>query len=417
MAITLRGTTVDGVQYTIPIPDTDYLLDSRDLGGTGFMYVWNVSGGNPFTVGTGYNFGSQAYIRNPIVYGDYAYVAEATGGACDLFIIDISNPLAPSLTKQYSVGDRPGINAYVTDGSYWVLSNTNSFSSGKVMFVHNVVDKENPYQEGYSGISTNYDTPTRVFYHPLDPDWVLTCKNDVGVVTDISTKATPTLTWTWDSTLFTKAGNYSWFETAQIGPSGYLFAGWNDYGNDPPGGIEIYDISNPNPSTWSVVGEIVDTDYGSGYYPFNVVGNYIYGVGRIISNYWITMIDISDLSNPTVVDNTVYPAVGTGQKYTWFMTTAAGDPIIAISEFGAKITTWDVDVEAYEFAGTLTDAATISIINPSNFSIIRQKSFPVGDYSFPSVTDTTPQHVLAERDTDGAMLIYSDVTPTLYSSN
>ena len=150
-----------------------------------------------------------------------------------------------------------------------------------------------------------------------------------------------------------------------------------------------------------------------GYEHFMVVGNYIYVECKDHpSTYYVRVVDINDPTNIAYVDSLLVSQLGDDVA---FCQTVGGDAIFVVGSYtgAADTASYTVPEDSYKFAGTLSDASTISVMNPDNYVVFRQNHFSAGSYEFPAVTSQQPYHVMAERDSDGAILIYADVTPVL----
>ena len=132
------------------------------------------------------------------------------------------------------------------------------------------------------------------------------------------------------------------------------------------------------------------------------------------STYYVRIVDITDPTNINLVDSILTTATSNDQT---FVQKDGGDPIFIIGYFDNGTTeTYTVPINAYKFAGNLSHDAKVTVLDTEHYNVYRQKSFPAGSYNFPATTDQKPFHVMAERDSDGALLIYADVTPVPYSS-
>jgi hypothetical protein len=410
MAISLRGSTSPGGGVIAAIPDTELALIVRD-GSPDTIRVVDFSSDTPNILSGGYDFSGTGDVQEPLIYGTKAYVFDNNAASSRLHSFDISDAANGniSLYSTVTVYDNPTTYGSLVDGQYAYMCTSNSYFNPQVIHIYDISDPNNMFHKSQTSNNTALSGPTRAMFYP-DGDYIIVIKNNTGVVADISNKAAPFLAYTMSASLFTQ-GQYYWAEVAKYGSDSYLFMGYNtSYVNF---GIEVYNITDPDPSTWTVEQNFVENTYRSGAGYFKLVGQYIYCSCNDGINNWVTMVDASDVTNLAVVDQISRSA---SMNSNTFVQQSGGQAIYVHSyaDNGATVA-YNVPVKAYKFAGTISDDATVYVLNSNNFQIARQKNVSAGSYNFPAVTDQQPYHVMAERDSDGALLIYADVTPTLYS--
>lgn len=407
MTITLRGTKSNSGHVT-GVPDTNYVLLVRDAS-PDQLEIIDVGGTNP-TLSGSYSFSGSLDVHQAEVYGNMAYVMDNNAASSKLWAFDISDIDNGNVTLSGSVVvyDNPTKNAYVTDGQYLYMCTYSSYSNDRVIYTYDVSDPTNMSKIGQSPASITISGPTRMKFHPVDNDYLIVMKSNTGLICDISTPSVPTNPYTWSAALFTQYG-YIWFDTSYDATtgSGYLYASYlEDAGY--PGGIEVYNITDPDTSTWTLVDDL-PLDGEIGYEQFIIVGNYLYVECKDHpSTYYVRVVDITDPTNIAYVDSLLTSQAGDDVA---FCQTVGGDAIFIVGAYtGGTTASFTVPQSSYKFAGTLSDAATISIMN-SSLVVFRQNHFSAGSYEFPAVTSQLPYHVMAERDSDGALLVYADVTP------
>lgn len=413
MAITFRGYKGQSGHVTA-VPDTELILLTRD-GSPDVMEILDVGDGNPTVTGT-YNFSGTGDVLNPVVYGDMAYVCDNNAASSKIWAFDISDVENGNVTLSGShlVDDNPTAYGYITDGTYMYICTSNTYTNPQVIQVWDISDPTNMSRVGSSPNNTTISGPMRLMFHPVNNNYLLVIKNNLALLCNITNKNSPTNDYTAGASLFTQWG-YVWCGVQYYASSGkgYLFMCYREDGGYP-GGIEVYDITDPDTSTWSLVDDL-PVDGEIGYDKFEIVGNYLYSrCWDHPSTYYIRVVDISDPENIALVDSLLASYTSTDQT---FVQKSGGDPIF-VTGYADNGTTaaYTVPVSAYKYSGTLSHDAHIYILNPDNMAVYRQNSFPAGNYDFPATTEQTPRHVLAERDSDGALLVYADVTPVLYSS-
>ena len=408
MTITLRGTKSNSGHVT-GVPDTNYILLVRDAS-PDQLEIIDVGGTNP-TLSGSYSFSGSLDVHQAEVYGNMAYVCDNNAASSKIWAFDISDIDNGNVTLSGTqlVDDNPTKNAYVTDGTYMYICTYNTYSGPRIIQVWNISDPTNMTRVGSSPANNIISGPTRLMFHPVDNDYLIVAKNNTGLICNISTPSTPTNDYSWSAALFTQWG-YLWFDTSYNATTGkgYLYASYQEDGGYP-GGIEVYNITDPDTSTWTLVDDM-PVDGEIGYEHFMVVGNYIYAECKDHpSTYYVRVVDITDPTNIAYVDSLLAGQAGDDVA---FCQTVGGDAIFVVGSYtgAADTASYTVPEDSYKFAGTLSDAATISIMN-SNLVVFRQNHFSAGSYEFPAVTSQLPYHVMAERDSDGALLVYADVTP------
>ena len=329
MAITLRGTKSNSGHVT-GVPDTNYVLLVRDAS-PDQLEIIDVGGTNP-TLSGSYSFSGSGDVHQAEVYGTMAYVTDNNAASSKLWAFDISDIDNGNVTLSGSlvVYDNPTKNAYVVDGQYFYMCTYSTYSNDWVVHVYDVSDPTNMSHVGQSPANTIIRGPLRLMWHPVDNDYLVVIKNNTGLICDVSTPSTPTNPYTIGAGLFTQWG-YIWCDTSYSATtgSGYLYMGYQEDGGYP-GGIEVYNITDPDTSTWTLVGDL-QVDGEIGYEHFIVVGNYIYVECKDHpSTYYVRVVDITDPTNPAYVDSLLTSQAGDDVA---FCQTVGGDAIFVVGAY------------------------------------------------------------------------------------
>ncbi len=269
------------------------------------------------TVGGLYDFG---YPKDVYVSGSYAYAATPSGVINvkgGVYVIDISNPLSPTLkTKVETPGspwgvDISGVYAYVADydkglqvididpgSTDYLTVVADADTPGKAWDVEvsggyaYVADYDkglqvigiDPDSEDYMTILATVDTPGKARDISVAGGYAYIADYDRGLqVVDISDPSSPTIAGEWDSTE-ESWGVYVSGDYAYIADGTYVL-------------LRVIDISNPANPLLKVTVEHND-DHGFYVEGFALHGfdDYIY----VASGSFLSVIDVSDPLNPVV---------------------------------------------------------------------------------------------------------------------
>ncbi len=215
--------------------------------------------------------------RDVEVQGNYAYVADESGG---VVIVDLTNPSSPQVVSRETTHNPRVID--VADGIAVVYSFFNRVS------VVDVSDPFNPLDLGYCSIETSGVTEI-----VIDGTKAYVGCNACVHIIDISDPETPEVVWTLDLE----------FGKGSIMPDGqYLYVAGEEY-------IHIFDTEDPGGIT-----EVASYGIPINYYHRSVKsGNLIYGVYKLGE---MSIIDVSDPYNPfeasTARVNGIGPVVVSG---------------------------------------------------------------------------------------------------------
>lgn len=214
---------------------------------------------------TGYNLGS-VYID-----GNYAYCTADYGG---VYIIDISDPAAPSYVNLFSTGDHA--RDVVVEGNYAYIANA---ASG--LRIYNISNPASPASVGI------YDDGTSAWANGIckDGNYVYIAYEDELYIVDVSTPSSPAYAGKADNSSSASSMSVEVVDT---------FAFTANYANGPwTNGLTIYNVSDKaNPTVISNA----DT-YG---YSRSLA---IEGNRCIVGDQALVAIDITDPANPVFGDS------------------------------------------------------------------------------------------------------------------
>lgn len=217
------------------------------------------------------NLGKHA--NDVVVEGSYAYIA-SDDKSKGMQIVNISNPLSPSLVSYLNVG---GIANYVHKlGSYLYLGMDEDDESGLV--IANVSSVNSPTKIKSIDIGNQGNQPETFDNYLLMPSG---SSNNSLKVYDISNPNSPSLTDTVDPRdevqVATVKGNYAYLGM-----------------EDDDRGFRVVDISDPNNVTL-----VSSLDIGEEANAISIIGNIAF-VGTEKSSNSLKVINISDPENPTI---------------------------------------------------------------------------------------------------------------------
>jgi Tfp pilus assembly protein FimT len=238
---------------------------------------------NPTLTGT---YDTPGIAFGVAVVDNYAYVADQAAG---LQIIDISDPTNPTLISTYNTPDNAinvtvvGDYAYVADLNSNLNSDAPNTAAG--LQIINISDPNNPTLQGRA------DTPGRAIDVSVVGNYAYIADEFEGLqIFDISNPSNPQL-----------IGNYDYDDTGRA--LGVAVEGNYAYLADDNAGLHIIDISDPTSPTL-----VTNFDTRGPAYDVTVRGNYAY----VADLDGFQVIDISDPSNPTLKENADTPARAEG---------------------------------------------------------------------------------------------------------
>jgi len=313
-----------------------------------YAYVADASSGlqiidisNPLTPTLKGNYNTSGAAYGVQVVGNYAYIADGDPG---LQIIDISNPLTPTFKGNYDTSGT-AIDVQVLGNYAYVADDYKGLQ---------IIDISNPLTPTLQG---NYDTSGNAWDVQIVGNYAYVADYESGLqIIDISNPLTPTLKGNYDTSGFAfnvqVVGNYAYVADYESGlqiidisnpltptlkgnydSSGFAFdvqvVGNYAYVADHESGLQIIDISNP--LTPTLKGNYDTSGYAQG---VQVVGNYAYVAD---ASAGLQIIDISNPLTPTLKGN--YGAYGYAfdvqvvGNYAYIADGDGGLKIIDVSEF------------------------------------------------------------------------------------
>ncbi|MBF0129304.1 MAG: DUF4347 domain-containing protein [Alphaproteobacteria bacterium] len=318
------------------------------------------------------------------VSGNYAYVADDRAG---LRVIDISNPVSPSLLGTY---DTPGYaSGVVVNGTYAYVADLN-----RGLQVINISNPASPSLAGSLWLAGS------TFGVTVSGNYAYAASNDSGFyVIDISNPASPSLVGTYNTSgrAFGVAvsGNYAYVADGNSGlqvinisnpaspivgtydtsgnASGVAVNGGYAYVADSNSGLQVISISNP--ASPSLVGTYDTSGSARGVV---VSGNYAYVAD---GSSGLQVINISISASPSLV--TTYDTSGSARgvvisgNYVYVADDAKGLQVI-------RATPLDVSTTADTAAITVTDNVPPTVTGVSSTAV--NGSYKVGDQVAVTVT-------------------------------
>lgn len=224
--------------------------------------------------------------------GDYAYVAN-TDNSSQLQVINVANPLAPTLTGSASMRgvNSKGKSVYAYQNRAYIGSER---SSGQEF---QIFDVGNPASPAFLG-SAEIGADVNDIYVLGNTAYLATSRSDAAVmIFDVSNPSSPSLLSSFSDPMGGGVG-FSVFATSP----GTLFAGIG-------GGLRILDVSNPRspvPLGRFDAGGAVNDIYVRDYLAFLATAN---------SNTEFQAVNIDSLQNPALHSSLNFPQVATGVAY------------------------------------------------------------------------------------------------------
>jgi len=438
MALTQRGQVSQASKRWVHrIPDTNYLVELYR--GNRYVYIWDITDPDNPTQTQAWDGGAttwtmnnnQDYLKFCGIFGNILFQVSGYDTIGRLAAFDLSS--APSSVTQLDYqalegSSSPGATFQgISDGDYCYITRDSGAHVWSHLYVYDVRDPSNLV--GYTGKTPegqfSFGGPQSPFLHPEFPNSVYVIAASRICEVDVSTKASPTLSTTKQlSDWFTVPSWTNWYNPTikKIGGKYYLFYPYWHYSGctgevDCYAGWYIWDVDGENdPANWDYLGKY-ESLYGGGWSHF--VGNYVYVAGgsNNITHDGPAVFDLSSPSSPVWLDSDTSPTETPNDWLSNFEFHETPQGVFGILNSPNYFTVYDVPVKAYKFCGTCTHDCAIRVIDPDTWKVWRlQEGVSAGDYEFVGLPDDREMHIIAERNSDKALIAYGVQTPEQYSS-